>query len=117
MIRYMMRFTLDFDPGTRYAYSNLGYLILGRIVESVAGGTYEQYVRNQILAPLGIFRMRIGQSLQIGTVSEEVQYYPSPDLGNTRTVFPFGPAQVPVAVWRRVPRGLRFQWRVDRFGH
>ncbi len=95
MIRYMMRFPLDFDPGDRYAYSNLGYLILGRIVEAVAGGTYEQYVRNQLLAPLGIFRMRIGQSLQIGTVPGEVEYYPSPDLGNTRTVFPFGPAQVP----------------------
>ena len=32
---------LDFTPGTRYAYSNYGYLLLGRIIEKVSGMSYE----------------------------------------------------------------------------
>lgn len=44
--------TLAFEPGTRAAYSNLGYILLGAIVESVTGQTYEGHVREHILAPL-----------------------------------------------------------------
>jgi D-alanyl-D-alanine carboxypeptidase len=44
--------TLAFAPGTRAAYTNLGYILLGAIVESVTGQTYEDYVRRNILAPL-----------------------------------------------------------------
>jgi CubicO group peptidase (beta-lactamase class C family) len=44
--------TLAFEPGSRAAYSNLGYILLGAIVESVTGQRYEDYVREHILAPL-----------------------------------------------------------------
>jgi CubicO group peptidase (beta-lactamase class C family) len=43
---------LDFTPGSRWAYSNTGYQILGRIIEKVSGETYMGYVRRQILDPL-----------------------------------------------------------------
>jgi uncharacterized protein (TIGR03437 family) len=95
MIRFMLRLPLDFDPGTRFAYSNLGYLILGRIVEAVTGVTYEQYIRDNIAAPLGIYRMRIGQSLRIGAAPGEVTYYSSRGYGDTTSVFPYGPRIVP----------------------
>ncbi len=36
------------------AYSNLGYALLGRLIETVAGTRYETYVRRRILRPLGI---------------------------------------------------------------
>src|SRR5271165_728898 len=55
-IRYMLGQPLDFDPGTRFAYSNLGYMILGQIVKRITHTSFEQYVRNNILAPLGIER-------------------------------------------------------------
>ncbi len=63
IIRYMLGRKLDFDPGTRYAYSNFGYAVVGRIVERVSGVTYEEFVKREVLAPAGITRMRIGASL------------------------------------------------------
>jgi D-alanyl-D-alanine carboxypeptidase len=36
--------TLQFDPGSRYAYSNLGYCILGAVIERVTGQSYRDYV-------------------------------------------------------------------------
>src|SRR5688572_6817044 len=43
VIRYMLGQPLDFDPGTKYVYSNFGYTILGRIIERVSGMSYENY--------------------------------------------------------------------------
>jgi CubicO group peptidase (beta-lactamase class C family) len=44
---------LGFEPGTRYAYSNLGYLVLGQLVERASGEAYPEYVRRHVLEPLG----------------------------------------------------------------
>jgi D-alanyl-D-alanine carboxypeptidase len=41
-----------FLPGSKYAYSNLGYLVLGAVIESVSGMSYEQYLKDQVLLPL-----------------------------------------------------------------
>jgi CubicO group peptidase (beta-lactamase class C family) len=43
---------LDFEPGTRWSYSNTGYILLGRIVEKVSGKPFEQFLRERILTPL-----------------------------------------------------------------
>ncbi|MDZ7639047.1 MAG: serine hydrolase [Bryobacterales bacterium] len=48
------RTALEFEPGSRINYSNTGYHMLGRIIERVTGGTWEQCIRTQILAPLGM---------------------------------------------------------------
>src|SRR5262249_60463317 len=40
IISYMLDRRLDFDPGARFAYSNFGFLVLGRIIEKVSGQTY-----------------------------------------------------------------------------
>lgn len=45
---------LDFDPGTRYSYSNSGYVLLGLIVEKASGMSYEQYLQKKVLDPLGM---------------------------------------------------------------
>jgi CubicO group peptidase (beta-lactamase class C family) len=41
-------------PGERASYSNLGYLVLGEVISEVCGTRYEEYVREEILSPLGI---------------------------------------------------------------
>ena len=41
-------------PGIGMEYSNLGYAILGRIVSNVSGQRYQDYIRTQILVPLGM---------------------------------------------------------------
>jgi uncharacterized protein (TIGR03437 family) len=83
---------LQFTPGTQYAYSNFGYAVLGRIIEAVTGMSYEQYVRENVLAPMGISEMRIGQTLPQGQLPNEVKYK-SP--GNANSVFPDVASPVP----------------------
>jgi N-acyl-D-amino-acid deacylase len=75
IIRYMMGKPLQFDPGERYAYSNFGYCLLGRVIEAVTGKPYDEYVRAAVLAPLGITDMRIGTTLPSGRAPSEVKYY------------------------------------------
>jgi len=45
---------LSFIPGTKYAYSNIGYWLLGPIVERASGEPFTSYVTGHILRPLGI---------------------------------------------------------------
>jgi CubicO group peptidase (beta-lactamase class C family) len=43
---------LAFEPGTKFSYSNSGYMLLGYIIEKVTGKKYEQVVRTEIFTPL-----------------------------------------------------------------
>ena len=45
---------LNFDPGTRWQYSNTGYVLAGSIVEKVAGKPLVAFLREKILGPLGM---------------------------------------------------------------
>lgn len=47
---------LKFTPGEGAGYSNLGYLALGEVVSEVSGMRYDEYVREEILSPLGLSR-------------------------------------------------------------
>jgi N-acyl-D-amino-acid deacylase len=94
IIKYMMGRPLDFDPGTREAYSNFGYCVLGRVIEKTSRVSYENYVQREVLSPLGIRRMRQGRSLENQRAEQEVQYYPRSDA-HVESVF--GGGTVPVA--------------------
>src|SRR5215471_17521695 len=78
IISYILDRQLDFDPGTQFAYSNFGFLVLGRIIEKVSGQTYADFVRLQVLAPLGIERMRQGRTPLSLRAASEVHYYDYP---------------------------------------
>lgn len=41
-------------PGTQYSYSNMGYTLLGMLMEKVSGKRYETYMDEEILSPLGM---------------------------------------------------------------
>lgn len=43
-----------FAPGSRWAYSNYGFILLGRIIEQVSGMSYYDYVRDRIFLPAGM---------------------------------------------------------------
>ncbi len=45
---------LDFFPGEKMLYSNSGYILLGHIIETVSGGSYEKFVQDNIFTPLGM---------------------------------------------------------------
>jgi CubicO group peptidase (beta-lactamase class C family) len=45
-----------FKPGSRYSYSNPGYVYLGRVIELLSGDDYEVYMEKNVLRPLGMSR-------------------------------------------------------------
>lgn len=45
---------LDFEPGTKWSYSNMGIATLGRIIEIVSGKSYEEFLTERIFQPLGM---------------------------------------------------------------
>ncbi len=51
---------LKFAPGTAWAYSSPGYVLLAHIVEHIAGEPYAQFVERRILAPLSMTRSSVG---------------------------------------------------------
>lgn len=48
----MFKHSLDFKPGTQFAYDNSGYYLLGLIIEKVTGKSYEENIRDIIFTPL-----------------------------------------------------------------
>jgi len=45
---------LDFDPGSKFAYSNSNFVVLGFVIEKVSGKKYGDLLRKRILDPLGL---------------------------------------------------------------
>ncbi|MFC3994403.1 serine hydrolase domain-containing protein [Nocardiopsis sediminis] len=74
VMRYTTGLELDHDPGGTYAYSNYGYLLLGRAIEAVTGGGYRAYVQDNVLGPVGITRMRPGRTAEDHAAPTEVPY-------------------------------------------
>jgi D-alanyl-D-alanine carboxypeptidase len=44
----------DFKPDSRYRYSNTNYLLIGNILDKILGYSHRQYIKREILDPLGL---------------------------------------------------------------
>lgn len=75
IVRFALNKRMHFKPGTGRSYSNLGYAILGLIVEEVSGMTYEEYCKQNLLEPIGIFDMEMGNNLYSERDPYEVMYF------------------------------------------
>jgi D-alanyl-D-alanine carboxypeptidase len=60
---------LDFDPGTRWSYSNTGYTILGRVLERVTGRPLGTLLDERIFTPLGMRQTAFEPRFQGGRAS------------------------------------------------
>lgn len=82
--RTIVRFALDkrlhFRPGSGKAYSNLGYAILGLVIEKVSGMPYEDFCRKEVLEPVGIYDMTLAHNLKSEKAPYEVSYYTPADV-------------------------------------
>ena len=58
---------LAFKPGHKFAYSNIGYWLLGKVVEQVTGQSYPEYIRRNILQPLGLSAQEMGFVIRDGS--------------------------------------------------
>ncbi|MBX9784991.1 MAG: serine hydrolase [Chitinophagaceae bacterium] len=65
IIKLTEKDTLEFKPGTKWNYNNTGYVILGYIIEKVAGISYETYVQQNLFAPAGMKNSYYGNESKI----------------------------------------------------
>ena len=79
---------LDFTPGTKYSYSNTGYIIMGLLIEKLSGIKWEDYIKQKILFPLAMNDTYPSADIEIagehvnaymyeGTVPVEIKFGPT----------------------------------------
>lgn len=75
ILQWLKKQPLQTQPGTSYAYSNVGYLILGRIIEKITQRPYEDVIDSLLFRPAQMHSAAIGYSQQIKRLENEVYYY------------------------------------------
>lgn len=45
---------LNFEPGTKFEYSNTNYIVIGELIKEVTGRSYADEIRDRVLVPLGL---------------------------------------------------------------
>ena len=75
MVEYASRNRLRARPGEWFDYSNLGYVVLSKIIEKASGMPYEQYVRDSVLIPTGCYDIHLAENFSGGFKENEVHYY------------------------------------------
>lgn len=84
VMRFLGRRTqLTAPPGTRYEYSNTGYFLLGRAVESASGRTLPEFARERIFEPLGMTHTRYFDSHTAVVPGRATSYAPDGKGGFT----------------------------------
>jgi CubicO group peptidase (beta-lactamase class C family) len=66
---------LTAPPGQIFAYSNFGYVILGRVIEKLTGQPYARYIQDNILKRCGITDMQMAKNTLAERATNEVKYY------------------------------------------
>lgn len=79
VIEYALGERLGYTPGKGYRYSNLGYLILTKIVEVCSGMGYEEYCQENLLHPAGCYDMHLARNTYEEKYPNEVRYYETHD--------------------------------------
>lgn len=81
-------FPLDFEPGTSWSYSNLGFEIAADIVESISGKRIDEFLRDRIWKPLGMTQTRFTDPKVV--VKRRAKGYTATEKGYENAV-PIGP--------------------------
>jgi CubicO group peptidase (beta-lactamase class C family) len=75
---------LLFKPGSRFSYSNPGYIYLARVIERLTGDPWETYVQKNILSPLGLTRSYFGATPYYLAADRSHNYYARRDSATGR---------------------------------
>ena len=64
---------LEYEPGTKYTYTTLGYTLLGVVIEGASGMSYSDYLRERVLKPAGMMHTQVDDPYEI--ISNRVRGY------------------------------------------
>jgi len=81
LLEDIKKYDLEFEPDTKFSYSNSGYVMLGAIVEKVSGMSFADFLMENIFKPLGMKRTAVGVSPQ-RLISNIAMGYDEPEKGH-----------------------------------
>jgi len=70
MVREAMEKDLEFAPGSKYSYTNLGYTLLGLVIENQTDLSYARYIKDNILEPMAMWSSQIHEEGHNPTTDE-----------------------------------------------
>lgn len=82
VVEYVLERPLQFDPGTRTSYSNVGYALLASAIEGATGRSYHDYVMESVLEPAGATDVFPGRTAPDDRHPREVAYDDSEQCPN-----------------------------------
>ena len=106
-VRQLAEAPLDFEPGTAFSYSNGGYVILGHIVEQVAGQPYADFLQENIFEPLGMADSGFDAADPAGLATGYISDYEIANLDFVRFGLPAGAMISTVEDMQRWARALQ----------
>ncbi len=74
IVQYMLAQPLQFAPGERRSYSNLGYIVLGRVIERATGKSYYDGLESLVMRPFKIKEIQLARDLAANRPASEVEY-------------------------------------------
>jgi len=97
------------EPGAKYVYSNLGYVIVGTMAEKAANASWEELMKNKVFEPLGMTSAGFGGVGTPGQVDQPWGHTPDgkpvqangPDMDNPPVLGPAGRAHCTLADWAK----------------
>jgi CubicO group peptidase (beta-lactamase class C family) len=99
----------QYQPGTKYSYSNLGYVVVGAIIEKVTNSTWEEQIKKLLFEPLGMTSVGFGGT---GTPGQIDQPWPhnadgtpvsanGPNIDNPLLMAPAGCVNCSITDWSK----------------
>lgn len=89
MFQWGLDKVLQFDPGSRDAYSNYGYAVLGRVVEKVTGETYVDLVQQHVAKKSGMTSLRQSNPDAVKRAPDEIWYCYHPVFPPGTSIMPY----------------------------
>ena len=85
-LKFVARQELEFEPGSKYAYSDSDNIALGLIIEEATGSSYEQQLRSRLLEPLRLDQTSLATSLRFPKPHAEGYQYSEGGVGEPENV-------------------------------
>ena len=80
-VEYMLKYIAPATPGTIYSYYNLGFCILGQVIEQLTGKSYEEYLR-EVMAEAGANDIWVSKTPRSQKRDNECVFYPNKTDGS-----------------------------------
>ena len=113
-VRTLVDVELDFYPGTRFSYATINYDVLGLVIQTISGQSYEKFITQRIIEPLGLHHTYVGrqEDYQGNTLARgykphffSTKPYDAPEYrGNTPAGYVISSAE-DMARWMRIQSG------------